>query len=246
MSKKLNQILAVEKGVKTRAYETISELHKIAQKSELLNGFTKTYKPTVESDQVVPPQSQRVQYSATDIFETARRNLTELFDITATKDFGNQSARADVEVDGKVLVKDAPATYLLFLDKQLNDMKAFVGKFSELDPSVDWQVDPTNDRLYKSEPTSTVRTEKRQKPLVLFPATPEHPAQTQVIVEDITVGTWQTVRFSGALPANRKRQLLERIEKLSRSVKEALERANMQEVETMRTGEPVLGYLFGE
>lgn len=245
MSKKLNQTLAIEKGIKQKVYQMITDFHKIAQKPELLNGFKKNYTATEETGQQMPPQEQRVQYTATEIFNEAKKGLAELFDVTATKDYGNQSAKADVEVDGKVLLKGAPATYLLFLDKQLTDLKKFVEKFSELDSSVDWQLDPTNEQLYKSQPVGTVRTEKRQKPLVLYQATDKHPAQTQLITEDVTVGTWETIRFSGAIPANRKRQLLERIEKLTRAVKQALEQANMQDVEAQKAGDQLLGYIFG-
>lgn len=245
MSKKLNQVLAIEKNVKSRVYQMITDLHKVSQKSELLNGFSKTYEATEEGGQVIPPQAQRVQYNAREIFEQAKKGLAELFDVTATKDWGNQDARADVEVDGQTILNNVPATYLLFLDKQLSDMRTFVDKFSELDPSVDWEVDPTNSQLYKSPATMTVRTEKVQKPIVLYQATDKHPAQTQLVTQDITVGKWNTIRFSGALPANRKREIMERVERLSQAVKEALERANMQEVESRRTGDRILGYLFG-
>jgi hypothetical protein len=44
--------------------------------------------------------------------------LTRLFDVTPTKDWANCEARADVKVDGRVLVPDVPVAYLLFLEKQ--------------------------------------------------------------------------------------------------------------------------------
>ena len=68
-----------------------------------------------------------------------------LFDITATKDWANCTARANVVLDGKPLLEDVPATYVLFLEKQLSDLHTFVGKMSELDPGSDWSVDPISD-----------------------------------------------------------------------------------------------------
>jgi hypothetical protein len=40
---KLNQILAVEKGIKTRVYAELAELAQATQKPALVNGFMKTY-----------------------------------------------------------------------------------------------------------------------------------------------------------------------------------------------------------
>lgn len=41
-----------------------------------------------------------------------------MFDVVATQDFANCQAKADVMVEGRVLIKDAPVTHLLFLEKQ--------------------------------------------------------------------------------------------------------------------------------
>lgn len=49
-----------------------------------------------------------------------------LFDVTATKDWANCEARADVTVDGWVLVSAVPVSCLLFLEKRLTDIYAFV------------------------------------------------------------------------------------------------------------------------
>ena len=48
-------------------------------------------------------------------------------------------------------------------------------------------------------------------------ATEEHPAQTQLITDDQIVGYVTTVKRSGAIPRELKRNLLRRIEKLSLS-----------------------------
>ena len=58
------------------------------------------------------------------------------------------------------------------------------------------------------------------------------------------VGTWRTIKFSGALPAKRINELLARVEKLQEAVKFAREEANGIEVEEQKVGEKVLKYLF--
>jgi hypothetical protein len=241
---KLNQILAIEKGIKTRVYAEFSELHQATQKAALMNGFHKSYQPRDEEGETYPPESQKVQHNANEVLERVGVSLAELFDITATKDWTNCNARADVVVDGRPLVKDVPATYLLFLEKQLTDLHTFVSKMAELDPGSDWSVDPGTG-LYKTEQTLTQRTKKVQRPITLYEATKEHPAQTQLITEDVVAGTWMTIKYSGAIPAPRKKQLLGRIEKLSNAVKFAREQANAAEATDKKLGKEVFDFLFG-
>lgn len=243
MTKKLNQVLAIEKSIKTRVYNQITEYHKATQKSDLLEGFQKTYQPLREDAVGQPPQSKNVQFNATEVFKDVQKSLSELFNVTASKDWSNCSAKADIAVDGKTLVTGAPATYLLFLDKQLTDLNTFVSKFSELDPSVDWQVDSAHG-LWKSGVIETQRTEKVQEGITLAPPTKEHPAQTQLITKDVVVGKWVSTRFSGAMPKTRKVQLVERIQKLHSAVKEALEEANTATAVEQNTADSIFGYLF--
>ena len=119
--------------MKTRVYAEFTELHKATQKPALMNGFQKTYQPRDEDGETYPPEHQKVQYNRSDVIKRVSELLAELFDITATKDWANCSAKADVVVDGKPLLKEVPATYLLFLEKQLNDLRTFVGKIPVLD-----------------------------------------------------------------------------------------------------------------
>lgn len=242
---KLNQILAIEKGIKTRVYAEFTELHQSTQKASLMNGFHKSYQPRDEDGETYPAESQKVQHQAADVLERVAKGLTELFDITATKDWANCTARANVVVDGATLLSDVPATYLLFLEKQLADLHTFVAKMAELDAGSDWNVDPSTG-LYKTDPMSTQRTKKVQKPITLYEATKEHPAQTQLITEDVIAGSWLTIKYSGAIAAPRKKVLLARIEKLTNAVKFAREQANASEAPDKKLGQDVFAYLFKE
>ncbi len=75
-------------------------------------------------------------------------------------------------------------------------------------------------------------------------ATEKHPAQVEVYYEDVTVGYWRTVKFSGALTAQRVNELLDRVEKLQQAVKFAREEANNIEAEEPKVGERFFNYLF--
>ncbi len=240
---KLNQILAIEKGIKTRVYAEFTELHQATQKPALTNGFHKSYQPRDEDGETYPSESQKVQHQAADVLDRVGKSLTELFDITATKDWANCTVRADVVIEGRTLLEAVPATYLLFLEKQLTDLATFVAKMAELDPGSDWSIDPGTG-LFKTEPTATQRTKKVQRPIVLYDATEHHPAQTQLITEDVVAGQWTTIKYSGAIPAPRKKQILTRIERLSNAVKFAREQANAAEAAEKKLAREVFDYLF--
>ncbi len=241
---KLNQIIAIEKGIKSKSLQDLTEAHHALQKPSLLAGIARSYRPRDEEGESLPSEATRVQVKAEEILRKTSEVLSKLFDITAAKDWANTSARADVVVDGQVLLAQVPATYLIFIEKQLVDLQTFVKKLPVLDASEHWVFDPSAD-CWATEPVSSTRTKKVPRNHVKAEATEKHPAQVEVYHEDIIVGTWKTVKFSGALPASRINQLLDRVEKLQQAVKFAREEANSIEVEDRRIGHKVLGFLFG-
>lgn len=241
---KLNQIVAVEQGVKSKTDRELTDLHHRVQKAALLSGIARTYQPKDEDGESLPPESTKVQVHAESVLSDVASTLTRLFDVTATKDYGNAVARADVVVDGTTVVSEVPVPYLLFLEKQLTNVSTFVRKLPILDPSENWTVDDTTDS-FRTDTTRTVRTKKVPRNHVKAPATDKHPAQVELYYEDVSVGTWSTVKFSGALPASKVRELSERVEKLQTAVKYAREQANATEVDDKRVGNAVFGYLFG-
>jgi hypothetical protein len=239
----LNQIIAIEKGVKTRVYTTVTELHKSTQKPELLTGFSKSYYPMMDDGQKYPDEQKQVQVIISQVLPIVAQLMTEWFDVSATRDYGNTIACADVIVEGRTLIERAPVPFLLFLEKQLSDMNAFVGKMVELDTSHTFTIN-AHSGLYQSEPSSTLRTEKVEDFQVVVQPTKEHPAQIVKVVKDRPVGTWKTINSSGAIPATVKRGILDRIETLVDAVKQARERANMTEVQDKVIGKAIFSYLF--
>jgi len=240
----LNQIVAIEKGVKSRTYSEVSDLHKRSQKSDPYQGFTKKFRKKDEDGEDYPPENKKVLLVAEDVLKSVAKAQTELFDVTATKDFANCDAKADVVVDGQTLIESAPITYLLFLEKQLVDMRTFIDKLPTLDPNEDWTADP-NSNLCKTDKITTHKTKKVQRAIVLYDATEHHPAQTQLVTEDVIVGWWDTIKMSGAIPVPRKQQLLDRVDRLIKAVKFAREKANSKEVDHQYVGEGLFAYLLG-
>lgn len=243
MTQKLSQVIAVEKGIKERTNVAITALYHVGQKAEPFSGIDRKYTPKKDGDDVLPPEAKLVQQNVPEILKGLRKQLSELFDVTAAKDFANCDAKADLAVDGSVVLKDVPVTFLMFVEKYLTDMRTIVSKLPVLSADEKWTGDPSTG-LYKSEPVQTVRTSKEQEPLVLYPATDKHPAQTQLVTRDVAVGTWTTVKISGAMPLPARDALLERLERLQRAVKYAREAANIIDAPAIPAGDAILGWLF--
>ena len=241
---KLNQIIAVEKGIKSKVHSSLTEVHQNLQKPALLAGIARTYVPKDDEGDRLPAESTRVQLSGTESLKRVKLSLTALFDVTATKDYTNCVAKADVVVDGTTLVHAAPATYLLFLEKQLVDLHTFVKKLPTLDASETWSKDASTG-MFATVPVETTRSKKVPRNHVKAEATDKHPAQVEVYHEDVIVGTWRTTKFSGALPVSEVNAMLERVEKLQAAVKFAREEAYNTLVVEQRVGESILSYVFG-
>lgn len=242
---KLNQIIAIEKSVKHKAARALSDAGRELGKTALLSGISRTYLPKDEEGEPLPPESTKVQRRVEDQLREVSTAMIRLFDVTATKDRTNSVAVADVVVDGETLLADVPVTYLLFLEKQLGELQAFVKALPVLDAAESWSFNEAAD-CFATEPVRTVRTKKVPRNHVKAEATEEHPAQVEVYYEDVPVGYWTTVRFSGAAPAKRVAVLSERLERLQQAVKFAREEANGAETVDERVGEKIFGYLLGD
>jgi hypothetical protein len=240
---KLNQIVAIEKGVKSRSQRELAEVLRTLQKPALLSGISRVYRPKDEEGETLPPESTKVQVKAEDALRDAARSLTRLFDVVATKDWANRDARADVVVDGRTILAQVPVTYLLFLEKQLAELHALIDKLPVLDAAESWVYDEGQD-VWRTEPVETSRTKKVPRAHVLYEATDRHPAQVETFTEDVIVGTWTKVAFSGALPARRVNELRDRVDRLQSAVKYAREEANAVEVDDRQVGDAVFAYLL--
>lgn len=245
---KLNQIIAIEKGQKSLNYSKIDALQKLVQKPELFNGHIRNYQhldDEAAASERLPPEPKKVQLKTKDVLNELEKLTTEMFDISARKEWTNSQARADLKVDDRIIISNVPVTYLLFLEKQLTDLRTFIESITVLDASEDWQKDNA-DGLYKTRGTQSNRTKKLQRAIVLYAATDKHPAQTQLITDDIVVGHWHTVRHSGAMPSTDKKEMSERITKLLQAVKQAREAANsVDEVGKVQVGKHIFDYVFG-
>jgi hypothetical protein len=241
----LNQILAVRQGIQADTRRDVTDLHREVGKAPLLSGVSRTYRKLDDDAPDLTAEHNRVQVVAADVVREVGEKLIRLFDVTAVMDWTNQKAKADIVIDGEVLLRDVPATYLLFLEKQLVDLETFMRKLPVLDPAEVWTWNEAAN-AWASEPAETTRTAKVPKAQVLYPATDKHPAQVQAYTEDVIVGYWRTIRFSGAMQAQLVEKLTKRVVKLAEAVKFAREQANMTAVVDPKPGAALFDYLLSD
>lgn len=243
---RLSQITALVSGEKPRSQDRLNGLYHLVQRNAgLLGGLIRRYTPRDEEGEQLPPETSTVQTRVeADILPALKTALTRMFDLQFTQDSANCEASADVVIDDLVLIRDAPITYLMWLEKTLVSLRTFVGKLPTLDTADRWTWD--NDlSVHRSDPVVTVRAKKVPRNHVLAEATDRHPAQVTLWHEDVPVGTWTTVKLSGAAPANLVAALDDRIAKLIDAVRVARTEANELVVTDVAAGDAVFAFILG-
>lgn len=240
---KLHEILAVERGQKQTLNRQQTDVYHKIQHAAPLTGIVRTYRPKTEDGDQLPAERTDVQVRVHEEIETLSDVWERMWNIAATRDWGNTEARADVVVDGNVLIEQAPATYLLWLEKALSDVLAVINKLPTLDPAETWEFSADID-AYATQPRETHRTQKVPRVLEKAPATDKHPAQTEVFHIDEVVGYWEQTKQSGATRATVVREMRDRAEKVRDAVRVARTQANQAEVDDKRVAKPVLDFVL--
>ena len=241
----LNAVIAIEKGIKSRGHATKTKVYRILKDQKTsFEGMTKTYTPKDDEGERFPPQSQRVQNRVGDLLTELATTMSEMLDVEHRKDVGNMSAVADIKVGSTTLVVGAPVTFLLHLEGQLKDLRAELENVPTLSPSLSWEW-VENQGLWRSPPVETTKTKKVPRVITLAPATGRHPAQAQVVPEDVVVGSWMQENFSGAISTPEKKDILGRLNQLQDAVKQAREAANSTEAPPpCNVGQALFAYLL--
>lgn len=241
---KLNQVIALEKGVKASTERAVTNAYHQFQKADLFNGLVRTYEPLDEADFVYPSENKKVTANVNTIVTDIHAAWTRLFDLTATKDTTNQLAKADVKIGDRTIATDVPVSTLIFLEKRLADLKAIVEKMPITDIAEDWTWDQAN-QVWRSGTVKTLRQKKVEDFITVAPATDKHAAQVVKVVKDVPEGHWNTTKLSGAASPEQRNIYLGRIAQLTEAVKRAREEANMTQVTDVEIGKSLLDFAFG-
>jgi hypothetical protein len=247
---KLNQIIAIEKTANSQSQSVWTRVYQNLKARSFFDGRARTYEPLdPDNGEQFPDESQLVQLRVEDILRETSKALTRLFNVIATKDWANTRASADVKLpDGTVLLEKVPVTYLLFLERRLAELHAFVGDIPVVDPAKKWEYSSERG-LFATDIVHQIKTKKLpRRDLVWVPPSPEYKQDPkwETWQEDTLVGHWNTIFLSGATSAERKQELIDRVETLQVAVKNAREEANNLDVTDQTVGKRIFDYLFAE
>lgn len=241
---KLNQIIAVSNGKKTSVTASVTELYKTLQKQELFSGLERKYQPLDDEGEKLPSETKIVQKKVGEVLGEVTEQLVELLDVIAIQEYANCEAKADIKVGDTTIAAQVPVSYMLFLEKQLDNMKSIVSKVPVLSTDVKWSRSGSDPSLYVTETVTTTRTKKVPRAFTKAPATDKHPAQVDVFNEDVIVGNWNKVDISGAISIKERDAMLKKVDALRDAVKTAREEANSIEVKKIDIGKSITNYIF--
>lgn len=246
---KLFEVLAIEAD-RTNAAKRIMEeaITVFTKKPNLFSGRHKTTKmfeegrsneDTVEAQAVTETVDSKLAYIS--------ESIANMINVTAMKETANQSANADIIVDGVKIAENVPATMLLNLEHKLSNIRDVLLAIPTLSSGIHWESDPGSGvGIFRTKlPDITFRTEKEVKHKVLVAATDKHPAQIEKWSEDVKVGRIETTNYSGMISPAKKSEYMTRIDKLMSAVKTARQRANAVEVnKSIDIGNNLMAYVI--
>jgi len=242
---KLHELLAVEEDRRGKATKIINE--SVSTFKNKQNHFIEqlvTFKPISETETNRVEGHLAMTTTVMDKLNYATKTLAKYYDVVLQKETTNTMAKSDVVLpDGTVFLTNVPATGLLALEKELAKAMEMYNALPTLEPGVPWEACPDKGDGVFFTKESKIRTKKITKPVVLYEATKEHPAQVKEAVEDVHTGNVETVIYSSKLTSKDKSELLDRLDNLKTSVKKARMRANAQKVESLNVGKKVFAYL---
>lgn len=244
---KLHELLAVESNLENQAAKCRSDLSATFEKKRhLFEEKRVTFTPAGEGSQAVTETQSDIQTNVKKELDWVRTHIVKALDASYQVAEANTEARADVTLeDGTVLLTAIPATALLELEKRVAELTALVTAVPTLDPAKGFSTDAARN-LYVARVVNKTRTRKEKKVFIKYEATKEHPAQTELLDQDVVVGTIQEQEWSGLITPAEKATLIDRVEILARAVRRARSRANDVEVKSdKRVGAKLLSYVFG-
>ena len=244
----LHALIAYEQDLAQQSKAIMEEAdNTFLKKQDHFDGVQKVYNAFVDGGEKIPPEVKEVVTTVEDKLAYTQKAVIKAINATLSKEETNASgvAKASLIVDG-INFGDFSATSFISLERSLNCIRNLYKSIPTLDPTKTWtKKDSTGRVLYETASEVKFRTNKKQIPLVLAPATDKFAAQVQIVTTDEQVGQYDTVYRSGRLTPLEKSNLLEKIDNLIIAVKKAREKANQADVVSVEVGGKIFDYIHG-
>jgi hypothetical protein len=211
---KLHELLAVERDLSSSSSAGIGVMRDAFRVPSLFLGKIKVVSMFDEGrERENVTTSRQPELDVKSVVRNAYTKFGRFLDCSIQKEEANTRAKADIVVDGEVIAKNMPATFLLGLESKLKAWIDTLSSIPVLPQGVDW-AGPSGSGEYVSDAPVTYKTEKTPRYKVLYEATKEHPAQIEKWYEDKPVGSINSTDTATMLSRDRKEQLLARANSL--------------------------------
>jgi len=247
---KLHELLAAEKTVLAQSAKLFTETTAKLGKSHFWEGFNKTLTLVADSPTkaAIEEAAKEVKLLPTNVADTLAYFVnfwSKSEDLLFSKNVSNQFAKADIIVNGIVLVTDVPVDELMGLEHRLEGLRQMLAQMPTLDASKTWsKAEDLGPNIWRSEPEVTIKTDKTVDAVVLYPATDKFPAQVKEFSKDITIGSFKLIRTSGAVTSVAKSDILSNVDNLIMEVKKARTRANDIEAKSRQIGKTLMDFIL--
>jgi hypothetical protein len=252
MAGKLHELLAVESDKEGLFKKIIEETKTVFSKKaqELFTGSERRYEPFANEEKGAKAegfeQRHHITTTVPDRLKWTVGPIIAYLDAVFQKERTNQNATAKLEIGGKILGEDLPATFLLSLEKKLLLFRPVLELIPTLVPGLEWVEDSTvgKDIFKLKHPEKKFRTKKDYRSNILVKPTEHHPAQIEKWEEQVEIGLLITEKWSGMVTSARKAELLNRLDVLIQEVKKSRMKANCEVVVKSQIGKSICDYLF--
>lgn len=247
---KLHELLAVESSLETQATKVVNELGDLFEKKR--HHFEEkrvTFTPNGENEKPKVESQSDIQTTVKSEIDWGMKKVINALNASHAIDVANTLAKADVVVEDsdEVLLKDVPATSLLQLEKRLKELRDFAVKIPTLDPAKGFKQGADRPAgVFQARDVEKTRTKLIQKPVVMYEATKEHPAQVQMANDQVPVGTILEQEWSSLITPATKADIIDNCDRLIRAVKKARARANQMDLDVngAKIGKQLIDFIF--
>lgn len=247
---KLHQALAPLDEKKKQAANGLSDTARVFGKAgDYFSGFVKV---TTAHDEARAKEMNGTEHKAMVTTVPAKLKhtagmLTALIDLQATIDKANQSAVADLIVDGQTLLTGVTSVTLLAIEREFKKFLEIVKQAPTNTIGIEWVPAPDlGEGMWKSKHDQVAKKhEQTIVGIVLSPATDKFPAQIDKLSKQVPVADITTTLFSGALTSADKADICERLQKIIDAAKEAVTRANDVDAPVQHLGDKLFKFVLG-